>query len=459
MPQKQPQNQKDPSLYNLPPHSIEAEESILSAILIDNNTLLDVFDILTSEDFYKTAHKIIFSAIADLFAKTEPVDLVTLSNILKEKDQLEKVGGATYLAHLVDAVPLAVNAQHYARIVHDKASLRRLIDKANIIARRCFEDRGNVDEVIDFAESSIFEISQNKTYKAFYPISKLIEVNIDTLEERQGNKALVTGVPTGFTLLDQMTSGFQNSDLIIIAARPSMGKTALALNIARNAAINDNIPVALFSLEMSKEQLSMRMLSSEARLNSSRLRSGFISQEDWISITEAAGSLSNAPIYIDDSPDISAMEIRAKARRLKMDKKIGLVIIDYLQLMKTKGSTERRDLEISDISRSLKALAKELDLPVVALSQLNRMLEQRSDKRPQLSALRESGALEQAADVVTFIYRDEVYTKDENNPNKGKAELIIAKQRNGPVGTVPLIFLDTYTRFENPAGKNITEDS
>jgi len=459
MPLKQPQNQKDPSLYNLPPHSIEAEESILSAILIDNNTLLDVFDILTSDDFYKSAHKIIFSAIADLFAKTEPVDLVTLSNILKEQDKLEKVGGATYLARLVDAVPLAVNAQHYARIVHDKASLRRLIEKANIIARRCFEDRGNVDEVIDFAESSIFEISQNKTYKAFYPISKLIEVNIDTLEERQGNKALVTGVPTGFSLLDQMTSGFQNSDLIIIAARPSMGKTALALNIARNAAINDNIPVALFSLEMSKEQLSMRMLSSEARLNSSRLRSGFISQDDWMKITEAAGSLSNAPIYIDDSPDISAMEIRAKARRLKMDKKIGLVIIDYLQLMKTKGLTERRDLEISDISRSLKALSKELDLPVVALSQLNRMLEQRSDKRPQLSDLRESGALEQDADLVTFIYRDEVYNKDENNPNKGKAELIISKQRNGPTGTVPLIFLDTYTRFENPAGKNIPEDS
>ncbi|MDY6792181.1 MAG: replicative DNA helicase [Thermodesulfobacteriota bacterium] len=459
MPQRQPQNQKDPSLYNLPPHSIEAEESILSAMLLDNNTLLDVFDILTSEDFYKTAHKIIFSAITDLFARNEPVDLVTLSNILKEQGRLEKVGGATYLARLVDVVPLAVNAQHYARIVHDKASLRRLIEKANIISSRCFEDRGNVDEVIDFAESSIFEISQNKTYQSFYSINKLIEVNIDTLEERQGNKALVTGVPTDFVLLDQMTSGLQKSDLIILAARPSMGKTALALNIARNVAINENIPVALFSLEMSKEQLSMRMLSSEARLNSSRLRSGFISQDDWNKITEAAGNLSTAPIYIDDSPDISAMEIRAKARRLKMDKKIGLVIIDYLQLMRTRSTAERRDLEISDISRSLKALAKELDLPVVALSQLNRMLEQRSDKRPQLSDLRESGALEQDADVVAFIYRDEVYNKDENNPNKGKAELIIAKQRNGPVGTVPLIFLDTYTRFENPAKKNINGNS
>jgi len=458
MPQKQPQSQKDPSLYKLPPHSIEAEESILSAILIDNNTLLDVFEILTAEDFYKTAHKIIFSAIADLFAKDEPVDLVTLSNILKEQGRLEKVGGATYLARLVDAVPLAVNAQHYARIVHDKASFRRLIEKANAIAGRCFEDRGNVDEVIDFAESSIFEISQNKTNQAFYSMSGLIEVNINTLEDRQANKALVTGVPTGFSLLDEMTSGFQKSDLIIIAARPSMGKTALALNIARNVAVNDNIPVALFSLEMSKEQLSMRMLSSEARLNSSSLRRGFISQDDWNKITDAAGSLSTAPIYIDDSPDISAMEIRAKSRRLKMDKNIGLIIIDYLQLMKTRSSAERRDLEISEISRSLKALAKELDLPVVALSQLNRMLEQRSDKRPQLSDLRESGALEQDADVVTFIYRDEVYNKDENNPNKGKAELIIAKQRNGPTGVVPLIFLDTYTRFENPAKKDIPEN-
>jgi len=455
MPERQPQNQKDPSLYNVPPQSIEAEESILSAILIDNNTLLDVFDILTPDDFYRSAHKIIFSAITDLFTKSEPVDLVTLSNILKEQGQLEKIGGATYLARIVDAVPLAVNAQHYARIVHDKASLRRLIEKANMITRRCFEDRGNVDELIDFAESSIFEISQSKTHQAFYPLSKIIEDNIDALEERQGNKALVTGVPTGFSLLDHKTSGLQKSDLFIIAARPSMGKTALALNIARNAAIDANIPVAIFSLEMSKEQLSMRMLSSEARLDSSRLRSGFISQDDWIRITEAAGSLSNAPIYIDDSPDISAMEIRAKARRLKMDKKVGLVIIDYLQLMKVSSTAERRDIAISDISRSLKALAKELDLPVIALSQLNRMLEQRSDKRPQLSDLRESGALEQDADVVTFIYRDEIYNKDENNPNKGKADIIIAKQRNGPVGTVPLIFLDTYTRFENPAGENI----
>lgn len=445
------QIKKDPSLYNLPPQSIEAEESILSAILIDNNTLLDIVDILSPEDFYKSAHQKIFAAITELFSKNEPADLVTLTNILREQGRLEEVGGATYLASIVDAVPLAVNAQHYAKMVHDKACLRRLIEKANAIVKRCFEDQGNVDEAIDFAESSIFEISENKIKPAFYPISKIIENNIDTLEERQGNKALVTGVPTGYTLLDNMTSGFQKSDLLILAARPSMGKTALALNIARNVSVDANIPTAIFSLEMSKEQLSMRMLCSEARIDSSRLRSGFFSREDWDDLTEAAGLLSEAPIFIDDSPDISAMEIRAKARRLKMDKDIGLIIIDYLQLMKGRSSAERRDLEISEISRSLKALAKELDLPVLALSQLNRKLEERSDKRPQLSDLRESGALEQDADVVAFIYRDEVYNKDKNNPNRGKAELIVAKQRNGPVGMVPLAFLGTYTRFESLA--------
>jgi len=262
---------------------------------------------------------------------------------------------------------------------------------------------------------------------------------------------------TGFTYFDHKTSGLQNSDLVILAARPSMGKTAFALNVARNAALDANVPVAVFSLEMSKEQLSMRMLSSEARLNSTRLRSGFISQEDWMRITEAAGNLTNAPIYIDDSPGITAMEIRAKSRRLKMDKNVGLVIIDYLQLMQGRHSAERRELEISEISRSLKALAKELDIPVLAISQLNRMLEQRSDKRPQLSDLRESGALEQDADVVAFIYRDEIYNKDEDNPNKGKAELIISKQRNGPVGVISLTFLDAYTRFENLAPEDMVE--
>ncbi|MEJ2658139.1 MAG: replicative DNA helicase [Desulfobacterales bacterium] len=440
---------KDPFLYHVPPQSLEAEESILSAILVDNDTLPEILEILSPKDFYRSSHQKVFTAIIELFSRDEPVDLVTLSNILRERGWLEEIGGATYLANLVDTVPLAVNAQHYAKIIHDKACLRQLIEKSNTIAKRCFEDRGDVESVIDFAESSIFEISENKIKPAFYPIGKIIEVNIDALEERQGNKALVTGVATGFTKLDELTAGLQKSDLIILAGRPGMGKTAFALNIAKNSAVDANIPVAIFSLEMSKEQLSFRMLSSEARIDSSRLRRGFITQDDWIKITDAAGFLSQAPIFIDDSPNINVLEIRAKSRRLKMENNIGLIIIDYLQLMKGRISAERRDLEISEISRSLKALAKELDIPVLALSQLNRKLEERSDKRPQLADLRESGALEQDADVVAFIYRDELYNKDENNPNKGKAEILLAKQRNGPTGTALLTFLDTYTRFEN----------
>jgi len=455
MAERQGQNPKDPAPYNLPPQNIEAEESLISAILIDNNTLLDVIEILAPEDFYRTAHQKIYAAITDLFDKAEPIDLVTLANKLKEKGKLEEIGSASYLARLVDTVPLAVNAQHYAKIVHDKAALRRLIEKANAIVKRCFEERGNADDVIDFAESAIFEISEKKSQQAFYPLSKIILGNIETLEENQGNRSLVTGVPTGFSRLDNLTSGFQNSDLIILAARPSMGKTALALNIARNAAVDANIPVALFSLEMSKEQLSLRMLCSEARIDSSRLRGGFFSMEDWHRLTDAAGILSESPIYIDDSPSLSAMDIRAKSRRLKMEKNIGLIVIDYLQLMHGRASAERRDIEISEISRSLKALAKELDLPVLALSQLNRMLEQRNDKRPRLSDLRESGALEQDADVVAFIYRDEVYNKEEDNPNKGVAEILLSKQRNGPTGDIYLTFLNSYTRFEDSASEEV----
>ena len=453
MPEQQGHITKDVTPYGLPPQNIEAEEAIISAILIDNDALLEVIETLAPEDFYRTAHQKIYVAIIDLFDKAEPVDLVTLANKLKEKGQLEEVGGASYLARLVDAVPLAVNAQHYAKIVHDKASLRRLIEKSNAIVKRCFEERGNADDVIDFAEAAIFEISEKKSRQSFFPISKIILSNIETLEEKQGNRSLVTGVPTGFSHIDNLTSGLQNSDLIILAARPSMGKTALALNIARNAAVDANVPVAIFSLEMSKEQLSLRMLCSEARIDSSRLRGGFFSMEDWHRLTDAAGILSEAPIYIDDSPSLSAMEIRAKARRLKMDKNIGLIIIDYLQLMQGRTGAERRDLEISEISRALKSLAKELELPVMALSQLNRMLEQRTDKRPRLSDLRESGALEQDADVVAFIYRDEVYNKEEDNPSRGIAEILLSKQRNGPTGDIFLTFLNSYTRFENLASE------
>jgi replicative DNA helicase len=441
-------NKGTPS-HNLPPQDLEAEESIISAILIDNSSLIDILDILTAKDFYRSAHQIIFDAIIDLFSKNEPIDLITLANILRKKKKLDQIGGATYLAKLVDTVPLAVNAQHYARIIHEKAYLRRLIEKASEITKKCFEDSDDVEEVIDFAERSIFEISGDKVKPSFYPISQIIGDSIDTLEKRQGNKSLVTGVSSGFNSLDLLTSGLQKSDLIILAARPGMGKTAFALNIARNAAIESNIPVSVFSLEMSKEQLAMRLLSSEAKVNSIRIRGGFLTKDDWSQINNAAGRLYEAPIYIDDSPSLTALELRAKARRLKIEKNIGLIIIDYLQLMKTRSNAERRDLEISEISRSLKALAKELDIPVLALSQLNRKLEERSDKRPQLSDLRESGALEQDSDVVAFIYRDDEYNKDENNPMKGTAEILLKKQRNGPTGMVRLTFLADCTCFEN----------
>lgn len=444
---------RDAALHKVPPQSLEAEDSLLSAILLDDDssTLLDIVEILNPDDFYKNAHQKIFAAIVDLFNRNEPVDLITLTSYLRDHNQLEMVGGATYLAALLDSVPAAANAGHYARLVREKASLRRLIDRSNEIIRRCYEESGDVAQVMDFAQASIFALSENKIQPAFYPIGKIIETNIDMLEERAGNRSLVTGVATHLSRFDRMTAGLQPSDLIILAARPSMGKTALALNMARNAAVEEGVPTAVFSLEMSKEQLSLRLLCSEARIDSSKVRSGFLSKEDWENLTQAASVLSEAPIFIDDAPDISAMTIRAKSRRLKKDKGLGLVIIDYLQLMRATVASERRDLEISDISRSLKGLAKEINVPVMALSQLNRKLEERSDKRPQLSDLRESGALEQDADVVCFIYRDEVYNKDESNPNRGTAELIIAKQRNGPVGMVPLTFLNAYTRFENPA--------
>jgi len=440
---------KDPSLAHVLPQAVEAEERLLCALMIDNSLLFDVLEILQPEDFYRPAHQKIFDAVVDLFEKSEPVDLITLTQALKQKGHLEKAGGASYLSRLIDTVPAAANARQYARIIHDKAALRRLIQKAGAITQRCYEDMGSVDEIIDFAESAIFEISENKTRQAFTPISKIILHNIDTLEERQDKRALITGVPSGFTRLDSLTAGFQKSDLIILAARPSMGKTALALNIARHAAVEENIPVAIFSLEMAKEQLSLRMLCSEASVDSMRLRGGFFNDEEWNLITDAASTLSEAPLYIDDTPSISVLEIRTKARRLKMDKGLELIIIDYLQLMQARRSSERRELEVSEISRALKALAKELNVPVIALSQLNRMLEQRSDKRPQLSDLRESGALEQDADVVAFIYRDEVYNKDENNPRRGTAEILLKKQRNGPTGEVTLAFLGAYTRFEN----------
>ncbi|MDY0162678.1 replicative DNA helicase [Desulfobotulus sp.] len=442
---------KDPLFSRTPPHSPEAETSLLSAILIHNDVLLDIVDILDPEHFYRTSHQKIYAAARSLFAKGQPVDLVTVANFLQDSGHLESVGGAAALARIVDTAPIAPNAVEYAKIVRSKASLRRLIERATQIVGKCFSEAGDVDAVIDFAQSVIFEIAENKTRKAFSPLQALIDVNIDTIEQQQGSQKDITGIPTGYRRLDQLTAGLQGSDLIILAARPAMGKTSFVLNMARNAAVESGVPVGIFSLEMSKEQLSMRLLTAEARVESGKVRGGALSPEEWNRINTAASILYEAPIFIDDSPDASPMEIRAKARRLKMEKGLGLLIIDYLQLMRGSSQADRRDLEIAEISRSLKGLAKELGIPVIALSQLNRMLEQRADKRPMLSDLRESGSLEQDADIVMFIYRDEVYNKDENNPNRGKAEIILAKHRNGPVGTAHMAFLGSYTRFEDLA--------
>jgi len=439
-------SQKGPLLNGLPPQNIEAEAALLSAILLDNSTLDDVVELLAPSDFYRTAHQKILACMIDLSESGEPIDLVTLTNILKDRGELDRIGGATHLSKLIDEVPMAVNAEHYAKIVHDKATLRRLIEKGYAIIKNCYDQQENVAEIIDFAESCIFEVSERKVKPSFFEVRELIDNGYDTLQSRQNSKGVPTGLPTGFKGLDSLTCGLQNSDLIILAARPSMGKTAFALNVARNAAVESEVPVAIFSLEMSKEQLVLRLLNAESNVSSNRFRDGFLSREDWENIDRACNTFYNAPIYIDDSADNSALTIRAKSRRLKMEKGLGLIIIDYLQLMKVARVSERRDLEISEISKSLKGLAKELDIPVVALSQLNRQLERRDDKRPRLSDLRESGSLEQDADVVAFIHREEVYKKKEDKlPYEGKAELIIAKQRNGPTDSLPLAFLKTFS--------------
>jgi replicative DNA helicase len=458
MVQKKNNPASDPLLNKTPPHDIDAEESILSAIFINNDCLNDIIDIISDEDFYKGAHKKIFKVIVELALKDEPADLVTVANRLKEKEELDSIGGAAYLAAISDAAPIAVNAVHYARIIRGKASLRQLIASSSSIIERCLKDKGDFAEIIDFAETSIFKVAEKKSQSSFQSLGQLINLNIDKLEEQQGKAGGLSGLETGYARLNHITSGLQKSDLIILAARPSMGKTAFALNIARNVAVLERKPVAVFSLEMSNEQLSMRLLTSEARIDSNRLRTGFISQEDWQNATDAAGVLNELPLFIDDTPNITAMEIRAKARKLyQKHNDIGLIIVDYLQLMKAPFRSDRRDLEIAEISRSLKALAKELNVPVIALSQLNRMLEQRADKRPMLSDLRESGALEQDADIVAFIYRDEVYNKEPDNPKKGTAEIIVAKNRNGATGTAFMHFHGQYTRFEDLAPESYQE--
>jgi replicative DNA helicase len=438
------------NMRKLPPQSIEAEMSILGGILLDNEAINRVLDNLVPDDFYRESHRKIMRAMIELNEHREPCDLITLTTILKKKGELEEVGGAPYLATLVDYVPTAANIAYYSKIVKEKAISRNLISAATEIVTDGFDDQADIEELLDKAQKAIFQISENRINTPYFALSMILKDSIKYIGELYEKKESITGVPTGFIDLDQKTAGFQRGDLIIIAGRPSMGKTAFALNIAQYAAVHaqPSYPVVIFSLEMSKEQLVTRLLCSEARVDASRLRTGHLVEGDWDKIMRGADKLHEAKIFIDDTPAISVMEMRAKARRLRAEHGIGMIVVDYLQLMRGGSSPESRQQEISEISRSLKALAKELSVPVVALSQLNRGLESRTDKRPIMSDLRESGAIEQDADIIMFVYRDEVYNK-ENPDVKGRAEIIIGKQRNGPIGTVDLTFLGEYTRFEN----------
>ncbi len=438
-------NEIGDAIGKVPPQNTDAEQSVLGGILIENEALNKVVEILNSDDFYREAHRKIFRSMIALSEKNEPSDLITLTNELKYQNLLEEIGGASYLTSLIDSVPTAANIEYYAKIVKEKSILRRLIQAATEIVTQSYEDRGDVDTFLDDAERLIFGISEHRVKPSFYPFKDIIKESFKTIEKLYEKKELITGIPSGFKDLDKKTAGFQPSDLIIVAGRPGMGKTAFCLNVAQYAAIEAKIPVAVFSLEMSKEQLALRMLCSEAEVDGQKLRSGYLSESDWPKLTLAAGNLSEAPLFIDDTPAITNLEIRAKARRLKAEHGLGLVIIDYLQLMKSRRA-ERREQEISEISRSLKALAKELSLPVIAISQLSRKTEDRPNRRPQLADLRESGAIEQDADVILFIYREELYKQD--TPNKGVAEIIIGKQRNGPTGKIDLAFIDKYTAFK-----------
>lgn len=439
--------EKELSSHKLPPQNLEAEQSVLGGILIENEAINKVTEILAPEDFYRDGHRKIYTALIDLSERDEPADLITLTNELRKKDQLDAIGGASYLASLIDSVPTAANIEYYAKIVREKAILRKLIETSTEIITQSYQDRGDVESFLDEAEKSIFEISERRVRPSYYSIRQIVKDSLDTISKLYEKKELITGVPSGFKDLDKMTAGFQPSDLIIVAGRPSMGKTAFCLNIAQYAAIERKTPVAIFSLEMSKEQLVIRMLCSQSQVEGHKLRTGFLHESDWTKLTLAAGTLYEAPIFIDDTAALSVLELRAKARRLKADHQLGLIVIDYLQLMKGRARAESRQQEISEISRSLKALAKELHVPLIAVSQLSRKTEERHGNRPQLSDLRESGAIEQDADVILFVFREEVYNRQEDN--QGKAEIIIGKQRNGPIGKVDLAFLDKFTAFKD----------
>lgn len=438
-----PKVKTDASIEKLPPQGLEAEQSVLGAILIENDALLRALDVITAEDFYREAHRKIFKAMLDLFDRSEAIDLVTIAEQLRKNGELEDAGGPSYLASLASQTPTAANILYHSRILKEKSLMRALLKSATEIAGRVYENSHEADELLDYAEKSIFQISDRRVKGAFVPLRDVIKDSFKLIEDLYNRKDAITGMPSGFRDLDDLTSGFQRGDLIIVGGRPSMGKTAFGLNIVQHVGIEMKEPVAVFSLEMTIRQLVMRMLCSEAMVDANKVRKGFINPkgDHWHKLTSAAGRLYDAPIFIDDSASLGVLELRAKARRLKMDTAgLSLIVVDYLQLMRGKGSFDSREQEIADISRSLKALAKELDVPVIAMSQLNRGVEQRSDKRPSLANLRESGAIEQDADVIIFLYR-------EDDRNKGVVKVNVAKQRNGPTDTINLAFLDYCTRF------------
>jgi replicative DNA helicase len=433
------------------PHNLDAERSVLGAILVQNDAFNTVVQVIGSRDFYRDAHRRVFEKMIALSERTQAIDFVTLKEELSRAGELDHVGGPAYIASLADGVPRATNVEYYARIVKEKSTLRQLIFAANRIVTSAYEAEQEADLILDSAETAIFSVADERLKAGFVAMHDLVKESFPKIEQLFEQKRLITGVPTGFIDLDTMTRGFQRGDLIILAARPSMGKTSLVLNIAQYVAAQPEHVVGFFSLEMSKESLFLRLLTAEAQIDSHRLMSGAIGHKDYGRISHALETLSGMRLFIDDSANIGVLEMRAKARRLKSEHGLSLLVVDYIQLMSNRGRSENRTLELAAISRSLKGLAKELDVPIVVLSQLSRAPESRSDHRPQLSDLRESGALEQDADVVALIYRDDVYNKDPSNPDAGTAELIVAKQRNGPTGTVRLAFLREQTRFASLA--------
>ncbi|MBK5100472.1 MAG: replicative DNA helicase [Desulfobacteraceae bacterium] len=451
----QPRGKTAPSYLKVPPHNMEAEQTILGGVLMNNDALNQIMDVLSPDDFYREAHAILFEGMVGLYNRGDPIDVITLSQFLGEKSSFEKVGGNSYLGSLVRAVSTSAGIIYHAQIVKDLSVRRKLIGQCSTISESCFQDWESIEDLLELAEQSIFDIAEEQIKEGFQSLEEVIKGSFKKLESVAEFEGFVTGVPTGFTDFDRYTAGLQPADLIIIAGRPSMGKTALALNMGYYSAQKTKRAVAIFSLEMSKQQLGMRMLGFDAGIDATKLRTGFLRDKEWEQLTEAANRLSELPIFIDDSSGISVLEMKAKCRRLKKKHDLSLVIVDYLQLLQGRRSAESRQLEISEISRSLKALAKDLNVPVVALSQLNRKVEDRPNKRPQLADLRESGAIEQDADVIAFIYRDELY-HPQSDENRNLAEIILAKQRNGPTGFFKLTFQKELTRFRNYTEEDLT---